>query len=39
MSVVVPQRLTDEARAAVEALQAQEKDVDPRAALFEQART
>ncbi len=39
VSVVVPQRLTDEARAAVEALQAQEKDVDPRAALFEQART
>jgi molecular chaperone DnaJ len=39
VSVVVPQRLTDEARAAVEALQAQEKDVDPRAVLFEQART
>ena len=39
VSVVVPQRLTDEARTAVEALQAQEEGVDPRAALFEQART
>ena len=35
--MVVPQRLTDEARAAVEALRAQEAEVDPRAALFEQA--
>jgi molecular chaperone DnaJ len=39
VSVVVPQRLTDAARAAVEALRAEEQDVDPRAALFEQART
>ena len=38
VSVVVPQRLTDEAREAVEALRAQEADVDPRAGLFEQAR-
>ena len=38
VSVVVPQRLTDAARTAVEALQAEEKDVDPRAGLFEQAR-
>jgi len=38
VSVVVPQRLTDTARAAVEALRAEESDVDPRAALFEQAR-
>ena len=37
--VVVPQRLTDEARAAVETLRAAEADADPRAALFEQART
>jgi len=37
VTVVVPQRLTDEARAAVEALRAQEAEVDPRAALFEQA--
>ena len=39
VSIVVPQRLTDAARSAVEALQAEEKDVDPRAGLFEQART
>ncbi|AKU15478.1 DnaJ C-terminal domain-containing protein [Luteipulveratus mongoliensis] len=30
VSVVVPQRLTDEAKAALEALQAQEQDVNPR---------
>jgi molecular chaperone DnaJ len=38
VSVVVPQRLTDEARQAVEALQAQEEGVDPRADLFARAR-
>ena len=38
VSVVVPQRLTDEARQAVEALQAQEQGVDPRAELFARAR-
>jgi molecular chaperone DnaJ len=37
VSVLVPQRLTDTARAAVEALRAEEAEVDPRAALFEQA--
>ena len=37
VSVVVPQRLTDTARTAVEALRAEEAEVDPRAALFEQA--
>jgi molecular chaperone DnaJ len=37
VTVVVPQRLTDAARAAVEALRAEESEVDPRAALFEQA--
>ncbi|KNX38376.1 DnaJ C-terminal domain-containing protein [Luteipulveratus halotolerans] len=31
--VVVPQRLTDEAKSALEALQEQEKDLDPRAEL------
>ena len=36
--VVVPQRLTDDARQAVETLRAAEGDADPRAALFEQAR-
>jgi molecular chaperone DnaJ len=36
--VVVPQRLTDEARQAVETLRSAEADADPRAALFEQAR-
>ncbi|HET7762739.1 MAG TPA: DnaJ C-terminal domain-containing protein [Phycicoccus sp.] len=36
--VVVPQRLTDDARRAVETLRAAEGDADPRAALFEQAR-
>jgi molecular chaperone DnaJ len=38
VNVVVPQRLTDEARQAVEALQAQEQGVDPRAELFTRAR-
>ena len=33
----MPQRLTDTARTAVEALRAEEAEVDPRAALFEQA--
>ncbi len=37
VNVVVPQRLTEAARTAVEALRAEEQDVDPRAALFEQA--
>ena len=37
VSVVVPQRLTDTAREAVEALRAEESGVDPRAWLFEQA--
>ena len=38
VNVVVPQRLTDEARQAVEALQAQEQGEDPRAELFARAR-
>lgn len=38
VTVVVPQRLTDEAKAALEALRAQEKDQDPRADLFVRAR-
>ena len=38
VTVVVPQRLTDEARKAVEALQAQERGEDPRAELFTRAR-
>jgi molecular chaperone DnaJ len=37
VTVVVPQRLSDTARAAVQALAAEEADVDPRAALFQQA--
>lgn len=37
--VVVPQRLTDEAKAAVEALRAQEDDTDPRAELRHKAAT
>ena len=37
VTVVVPQRLTDTAREAVEALRAEEADVDPRATLFDQA--
>lgn len=36
--VTVPQRLTDEARAAVEALRRQEAGVDPREELFRKAR-
>ncbi len=39
VSVLVPQRLTDTARTAVEALRAEESEVDPRAALFEQAKS
>jgi molecular chaperone DnaJ len=39
VSVLVPQRLTDAARTAVEALRAEESEVDPRAALFEQAKS
>ena len=39
VSVVVPQRLTETAREAVEALRAEEAAVDPRAGLFEQAST
>lgn len=38
VQVVVPQRLTDEARAAVEAMQVAEDGYDPRAELFEKAR-
>ncbi len=37
VNVVVPQRLSDEAKAAVEALKAQEDGVDPRAELFAKA--
>ena len=37
VNVVVPQRLTDTAREAVEVLREQEAGVDPRAGLFEQA--
>ncbi|MBO3143491.1 DnaJ C-terminal domain-containing protein [Dermatophilus congolensis] len=38
IQVTVPQRLTDEARAAIEALRAQESDFDPRAELLTRAR-
>ncbi|MGL5866537.1 MAG: DnaJ C-terminal domain-containing protein [Dermatophilaceae bacterium] len=38
VQVVVPQRLTDAARAAVQTLRDEEAGSDPRAALFEQAR-
>ena len=38
VAVVVPQRLSDEAREAVEVLQAQDAGHDPRAELFENAR-
>jgi molecular chaperone DnaJ len=38
VNVVVPQRLSDEAKAAVEALRAQDEGHDPRAALFVEAR-
>lgn len=37
VQVVVPQRLSDEAREAVEKLKAQEGDLDPRAQLFADA--
>ncbi len=39
VQVVVPQRLTAAAREAIEKLQADEAQVDPRAELFERART
>lgn len=39
VQVTVPQRLTDEAKAALEALQAQERDFDPRADLMSKARS
>ena len=39
VNVVVPQRLTDTAREALEALAAEEADLDPRAGLFERAET
>ncbi|MBM6404423.1 DnaJ domain-containing protein [Phycicoccus sp. CSK15P-2] len=39
VSVVVPQRLTDEARHAVETLRDADGDADPRATLFQQAAT
>ncbi|MBR7744613.1 DnaJ domain-containing protein [Phycicoccus sp. BSK3Z-2] len=39
VQVVVPQRLSDEARHAVETLRDAEGDADPRATLFEQAAT
>lgn len=38
VQVVVPQRLTDEARSAIEALAAQESAVDPRQDLFDRAK-
>jgi molecular chaperone DnaJ len=38
VQVVVPQRLTDAAREALEKMQADEAGGDPRAELFEQAR-
>jgi molecular chaperone DnaJ len=37
VSVVVPQRLSDEAKAAVETLQSLDEGFDPRAELFENA--
>ncbi|GGL44702.1 DnaJ domain-containing protein [Phycicoccus endophyticus] len=39
VQVVVPQRLSDEARRAVETLREAEGDADPRAAVFQQAAT
>ena len=39
VQVVVPQRLTDEARHAVETLREADGDADPRATLFQQAAT
>jgi molecular chaperone DnaJ len=38
VGIVVPQRLTDTARAAVEALRDEEEGADPRAALFDRAK-
>jgi molecular chaperone DnaJ len=38
VQIVVPQRLTDSAREALEAMQSDEAGQDPRAELFEQAR-
>ena len=38
VSVVVPQRLSDEAQAAVETLQSLDEGFDPRAELFANAR-
>jgi molecular chaperone DnaJ len=38
VQVVVPQRLTDAGREALQAMQADEAGQDPRAELFEQAR-
>jgi molecular chaperone DnaJ len=38
VSIVVPQRLSDDAKAAVETLKAQDDGHDPRAELFEKAR-
>jgi molecular chaperone DnaJ len=37
VQVVVPQRLSDAAREAIEALKADEAEIDPRAALAEKA--
>jgi molecular chaperone DnaJ len=39
VTVVVPQRLSDAARTAVETLRSEESGVDPRAALFDRAST
>ena len=39
VQILVPQRLTDAAKEALEQLQADEADLDPRAELFERART
>lgn len=39
VQVTVPQRLTDEARAAIEALREQEEDYDPRAELMQKVRS
>jgi molecular chaperone DnaJ len=39
VQVVVPQRLTDEARAAIETMAAAEDAYDPRAELFQRARS
>jgi molecular chaperone DnaJ len=39
VNVVVPQKLSDEAKAAVEVLRSQDGAHDPRAELFEKARS